>query len=76
MDAEINCYELDMAPLMAELARQLESHGYIVSEPSPGRVWRFETRWSRGAAYGEIGSLMYGLVANRLKPIDDESEFG
>jgi hypothetical protein len=30
----------------------------------------FETRWGRGAAYGEIGSLLYGLIADTLHEID------
>lgn len=74
MDEKIHCYELDMQPLMAELARHLEAHGYTVTESVPGKVWRFETFWNRGAAYGEIGSLMYGLVATELKSVDTSEQ--
>lgn len=63
-------YELDMRVMMDRLGQELERNGYVVTQTVPGAVWRFETRWSRGAAYGEIGSLLYYLVSQCLREIE------
>ena len=69
MEERLHRYELDLDTLMAELDAVLQDHGYGV-EHVEGGVWRFQTHWGRGAAYGEIGSLFYNLVARLLREVD------
>ena len=70
MDDEIHVYELDVADLLAELRDRLGPRGYQVTSCDGDRLWRFETRWRRGSAYGEIGSLIYSLIALKLREIE------
>lgn len=63
-------YELDVEALMAALESLLQDRGYRTVDRGPDGRWIFETRWGRGAAYGEIGSAIYGLIADRLQELD------
>lgn len=70
MDKQAHAYELDMDDLAAELANRLSSRGYKVVVDEDRHVLRFETAWRRGAAYGEIGNMLYALVATKLREIE------
>lgn len=69
MDGEVHVYELDMNAVMSRLAAGLEQHGYTVSQTGDN-VWSITTEWTRGAAYGEIGSSLYQLVSQCLTEIE------
>lgn len=56
--------------MISELQDLLSDRGYRTLEPGAGDTWVFETHWGRGAAYGEIGSTLYGLVAEKLRAIE------
>lgn len=70
MDEEVRRYELDLHAMVVELIEALVERGYRTLEHTPEQVWRFETRWSRGAAYGEIGSMLYTLVDVHLRRLE------
>ncbi|MDQ2743293.1 MAG: hypothetical protein M3Z66_13510 [Chloroflexota bacterium] len=70
MDEEVRRYELDLLAMAVELIEALAERGYHTLEHTPEQVWRFETRWSRGAAYGEIGSMLYTLVDVHLRQLE------
>ena len=70
MDEQVQRYELDLRALAAELIEALAERGYHTLEHTPEQVWRFETRWSRGAAYGEIGSMLYSLMGVHLRQLE------
>lgn len=70
MDEHLHQYELDISHMMSELAEQLSARGYCTLDGSDAAKWVFETRWRRGAAYGEIGSVLYGLVADALRELE------
>ncbi len=70
MKQEVQRYELDLHALVIELIQALAERGYHTLEQTPEQVWRFETRWSRGAAYGEIGSMLYSLVGVHLRELE------
>ncbi len=57
---------------MVEVATYLRDNGYTVSRQDGGGVWRFETRWGRGAAYSEIGSLLYTITGLLLRETGEE----
>ncbi len=70
MDEEVRRYELDLHAMVVELIEALAERDYHTLEHTPEQVWRFETRWSRGAAYGEIGSTLYSLVDVHLRELE------
>jgi hypothetical protein len=70
VDEELHRYELNMAGVISRLEELLSARGYRTVQHGGGDTWVFEARWGRGAAYGEIGSLLYGLVADQLREID------
>jgi len=70
MKEQVQRYELDLHAMVVELIEALAERGYHTLEHTPEQVWRFETRWSRGAAYGEIGSMLYTLVDVHLRQLE------
>lgn len=70
MDERVHRYELDIEALLSELQTLLAARGYHTAESENTGIWRFETRWGRGAAYGEIGSTIYGLISARLRELE------
>lgn len=68
MDEHLHRYELHVNGMMSALERILSDRGYRTEQH--GESWVFETRWGRGAAYGEIGSLLYGILSEQLREID------
>ena len=70
MDKQIRRYELNVDDVMFGLEEILSDRGYRTVQREPAGTWVFETHWGRGAAYGEIGSVLYGLLAEKLHEID------
>jgi hypothetical protein len=70
VDERIHRYELDIEALWSELQALLAARGYHTVDSGDTDTWIFETHWGRGAAYGEIGSTLYGLVSARLRELD------
>ncbi len=67
MDEYLHRYELNVDGMMSALAEILLERGYRTVQQ--GDTWWFETHWGRGAAYGEIGSLLYGILSKQLREI-------
>ncbi len=55
---------------MEHLQTVLSERGYTITPEANGTTWIVETSWGRGAAYGEIASMLYGLIADKLEEID------
>ena len=58
--------------MMSDLEAMLSPRGYAIRSCEPDAVWVFETHWGRGAACGEIGSMLYGLIAEHLQEVEPE----
>lgn len=72
MDRELHRYELDIDQVMVEAATYLRDRGYSPSQQDDGRVWIFETHWGRGAAYSEIGGLLYTMTGKLLREVRED----
>ena len=73
VDDRTHRYELSVRDMMVELEAMLSPRGYSMRRCRSDDVWVFETHWGRGAACGEIGSVLYGLVSENLREVDPES---
>jgi hypothetical protein len=67
VDRREHTYILDLNHLMETLAGELASRGYSFIKTGEAGVWHVRTRWPHGAAYGEIGGLIYSVLATDLQ---------
>jgi hypothetical protein len=70
VDGAMHRYRLDVSDLMHGLRAILADRGYEIQVDADGGAWIIETRWSRGAACGEIGSVLYALITDTLTEVE------
>jgi hypothetical protein len=71
VDERVHRYELDIDALISELQTLLAARDYHTVDSGNTGTWIFETNWGRGAAYGEVGSVLYSLLSVHLRELDD-----